>query len=60
MRAATAPLAIVIVAVVITIVRGLPIVLLLGVPTLAMDPEMGLWPRTGSTLPPGCRYTPGG
>ena len=27
------------------------IVLLLGVPALVMDPEMGLWPRDGSTHP---------
>ena len=25
------------------------IVMLLGVPVLVMDPEMGLWPRAGST-----------
>ena len=28
------------------------IVLLLGVPALVMDPEMGLWPRDGSTILP--------
>ena len=41
------------------------IVLLFGVPALVMDPEMGLWPRDGSTHPLSavyhrcCRIPPG-